>query len=72
MNYPTSVVSLVIPIKPGLEPQAAARITGLGWSADRYELLIAEGTCPEQKATLAPLLVKLRSMVYQGLKRLKV
>jgi GT2 family glycosyltransferase len=48
-----AVISLIIPIKPGLEPQAAARIAGLGWPADQYELLIAEGTCPSRQRNLA-------------------
>lgn len=48
-----SLISLIIPIKPGLEPQAAARIAGLGWPADQYELLIAEGTCPSRQRNLA-------------------
>lgn len=51
--YTAMNVSLIIPIMPGLEPQAAARIAGLGWPADRFELLIAEGTCPSRQRNLA-------------------
>lgn len=39
-------ISVVIPIKPGLRPQAAGRIAALGWPSGQYELLIAEGTNP--------------------------
>jgi len=39
-------VSVIIPIKPGLVPQAAGRIVSLGWLADQCELLVAEGTNP--------------------------
>lgn len=39
-------ISVVIPIKPGLVPQAAGRIAALGWPSGQYELLVAEGTSP--------------------------
>lgn len=39
-------ISVIIPIKPGLVPQAAGRITSLGWLSDHCELLVAEGTNP--------------------------
>lgn len=39
-------VSIIIPIKPGLVPQAADRIASLGWLSDHCELLVAEGTNP--------------------------
>lgn len=48
-----SLISLIIPIKPGLESQAAARIIGLGWPVAGYELLIAEGSCPSRQRNLA-------------------
>nr|WP_307726532.1 glycosyltransferase family 2 protein [Trichlorobacter sp.] len=39
-------VSVIIPIKPGLVPQAAGRIVSLGWLADHCELLVSEGINP--------------------------
>ena len=39
-------VSIIIPIKPGLVPQAADRIAALGWLSDHCELLVVEGTNP--------------------------
>lgn len=39
-------ISIIIPIKPGLIPQAARHISELDWPADQYELLIAEGASP--------------------------
>lgn len=41
--------SIVIPVKPGITPQAAARITHLARPGDRVELLVAEGTCPSRQ-----------------------
>jgi succinoglycan biosynthesis protein ExoA len=39
-------ISIIIPIKPGLMPQAAGRIVSLGWLSEHCELLVAEGTNP--------------------------
>jgi cellulose synthase/poly-beta-1,6-N-acetylglucosamine synthase-like glycosyltransferase len=42
-------ISLIIPVKPGLEPLALKRILALAWQSDRFELLIAEGTNPSHQ-----------------------
>lgn len=42
-------ITIIIPIKPGLEPQAIQRLAALGWHPDRFELLVAEGTNPSRQ-----------------------
>ncbi len=39
-------ISIIIPVKPGLEPQAVRRIESLGFLLDSLEILISEGTNP--------------------------
>ena len=46
-------VSVIIPVKPGLVPQAADRIESLGWLSDHCELLVAEGTNPSSQRNQA-------------------
>jgi cellulose synthase/poly-beta-1,6-N-acetylglucosamine synthase-like glycosyltransferase len=53
MDYPSPVVSIVIPVKPGLKPQALKRIARLNWQSDRFELLIAEGNNPGKQRNQA-------------------
>jgi len=40
------MISIIIPIKPGLEPLALQRLAALDGLSDRIELLVAEGTSP--------------------------
>ncbi len=46
-------ISIIIPIKPGLESKAAAHLAGLGWSSEQYEVLLAEGKYPSRQRNLA-------------------
>lgn len=46
-------ISVVIPIKPGLVPQAAAHIASLGLLSDHCELLVAEGANPSNQRNQA-------------------
>ena len=46
-------ISIIIPIKPGLEPSALKRLSALDWPAEQLELLVAEGTCPSRQRNLA-------------------
>lgn len=47
------LVSIIIPIKPGLEPSALQRLSALDWPAEQLELLVAEGTCPSRQRNCA-------------------
>lgn len=47
------MISIIIPVKPGLTPLAATFISRLDWPAERYELLIAEGCSPSRQRNLA-------------------
>jgi GT2 family glycosyltransferase len=42
-------ITIVIPIKPGLVPQAVERLSRLVWPSDQLELLVAEGTNPSRQ-----------------------
>lgn len=46
-------ISIVIPVKPGHEPQALQRLGALDWPAEQFELLVAEGTCPSKQRNQA-------------------
>ena len=46
-------VSIIIPIKPGLEPSALQRMAALDWPVEKLELLVAEGTCPSRQRNQA-------------------
>lgn len=39
-------ITIVIPIKPGLVPQAVEQVSQLAWPQGQLELLVAEGTNP--------------------------
>ncbi|CAH2032034.1 glycosyltransferase [Trichlorobacter ammonificans] len=41
--------SIVIPVKPGVVPQAVKRLSPLAQSREALELLVAEGTCPSRQ-----------------------
>ncbi len=47
------MISLIIPVKPGLTPQAVQRIKALAWPSEQFELLIAEGTNPGRQRNQA-------------------
>lgn len=47
------IITIIIPIRPGLTPQAAERIAGLDWPVDHCELLVAEGTNPSRQRNQA-------------------
>jgi len=42
-------LSIIIPIKPGLEPLALKQLCALNWPPERVELLIAEGNNPSRQ-----------------------
>jgi len=42
-------ITIVIPIKPGLVPQAAEQVRRLTWPQGQLELLVAEGTNPSRQ-----------------------
>jgi GT2 family glycosyltransferase len=44
-----SDISLIIPVKPGYEPLALQNLKVLDWPANRFELLIVEGTNPSRQ-----------------------
>lgn len=46
-------ITIVIPIKPGLLPQAVARLKRLAWPQGALELLVAEGTNPSRQRNQA-------------------
>ncbi len=48
-----STISIIIPIKPGLEPKALQRMEVVDWPPERLELLVAEGTNPSQQRNQA-------------------
>lgn len=47
------IISIIIPVRPGLIPQAAERISRLNWPTGQYELLVAEGTNPSRQRNQA-------------------
>lgn len=46
-------ITIIIPIKPGLEPTAVQRLATLDWPREQFELLVAEGTCPSRQRNRA-------------------
>jgi len=46
-------ITIVIPIKPGLVPQALERVRRLAWPQGQLELLVAEGTNPSRQRNKA-------------------
>lgn len=52
-NAPVPMITIIIPIKPGLEPTAVQRLATLDWPHQQLELLVAEGTCPSRQRNLA-------------------
>ncbi len=46
-------ISIVIPVKPGVEPTALLQIASLDWPLENLEVLIAEGTKPSRQRNLA-------------------
>lgn len=46
-------ISIIIPVRPGLTPQALQGVRRLDWSTDQIELLVAEGENPSRQRNQA-------------------